>query len=315
MVARWMLALLVLLPACRSKESPPSSSSPDPGSAKLDDPRVHTFSPPDIALPAQRSFKLLSAGEAPHAILRYALASRETTFGVTTQLASRRLAGATWSERVAIPAITTSLVISAATPDRIVGRAVAAVVTGGASPETDQYVAGWSSITGRRIAIALDARGQLGPISFPDDPKGTTPTDDLAQRLLGTLVPVPEEPVGIGASWRVVTILRQRPAIVKQTATYKLVKRTGSTWTIDVDIMRLGEAQTLVDPAVPADTAIELINLVRKLHGTIEIDPTSPFGAGELAVESTMHLRIQAKARGATEEILEDTGTIRLTVH
>lgn len=260
----------------------------------------------------------MSPGEAPHAIARYALASRETTFGVITQLASRRLAGTAWGERVTLPEITTTFVMSAAARDRIVGRAVAAEVAGGATPETEQYVAGWNAIAGRRVVIALDDRGQLGKISFPDDPAGTTSeaaTDDLAQRLLGTLVPLPEEPIGVGASWRVVTILRQRPAVVKQTATYKLVKRTESAWTIDVDIARIGEAQTLLDPAIPAGTSIELVNLVRKLRGTIEIDPVAPFGVGELAVESTMHLRVQAKARGAAEEILEDTGTIRLTVH
>ncbi|MGE0395768.1 MAG: hypothetical protein AB7T06_03495 [Kofleriaceae bacterium] len=235
---------------------------------------------------------------------------------MTTRLGSRRLAGAAWSERVAHPEMTTTLVVSSAAPGRIVGRAVAAKIAGTATPDTDQYVAGWNAIAGRRVVIELDDRGQLGTISFPDDPAGTTgSTDDLAQRLLGTLVPLPEEPIGIGASWRVVTILRQRPAIVKQTATYKLVERTGSVWKIDVDIVRLGEPQTLLDPSIPAGTSIELINLVRKLKGTIEIDASAPFGVGELAVESTMHVRVQSQGQGAAEEILEDTGTIRLAVH
>lgn len=213
--------------------------------------------------------------------------------------------------------MTTTFAVSAAAPDKIVGRALAAEVAGGATPITDQYVAGWNAIADRRVSIALDDRGQLGAITFPDDPaaKPSAQTDELAQRLLGTLVPLPEEPIGAGASWRVVTVLRQRPAVVKQTATYKLVKRDAAAWTIEVEVARIGEPQTLIDPAIPADTSIELVTLVRKLRGTIVVDPTLPFGTGELAVESTMHLRVQSKGRGAAEEILEDTGTIRLSVH
>jgi hypothetical protein len=210
--------------------------------------------------------------------------------------------------------MTTTLAITSSSA-KLVARPVSAEVEG-ATPESAQYVAGWNAIADRRVTIAFDDRGQLGALGFVDDPAGAKvrELDDLTQRLLATAVPLPAEPVGVGGTWRVVTVLRQRPAIVKQTATYTLVERGERSWKIEVDIHRVGEPQTVIDPSVPEGSAIELVALVRKLRGTLVVDPTAPLGSGELAVDSSLHLRIRDPKVGEREEILEDTGTITLSV-
>lgn len=274
---------------------------------------VPAVPPPQIELPAQRSFKLLEAGKDP-APLRYALDERTASYAVTTRMSSRRLAGPTWSPRASLPAMTTTLEITSARTAPLALRPLPAVVEDGATPETREYLAGWEAIADKRVVVTFDERGQLGPLA--DAGAATRATDgaldDLTQRLLGTVVPLPVEPVGVGGSWRVVTILRQRPAVVKQTATYTLVERGEQRWKITADIQRVGEAQTVTDRSIPAGTAIEIVTLVRKLRGTIIVDPSHPLGTGELALDSSLHLRIQPSGQEVREEILEDTGTLAL---
>ncbi|MFN0251866.1 MAG: hypothetical protein ACKV2T_33625 [Kofleriaceae bacterium] len=275
---------------------------------------IRTFPQPEIELPAQRSFKLLQAGK-DAAPLRYVLADRTASYAAITRLSSRRLAGAQASPYASLPPMTTTLAITTSGKATLVARPVVAEVET-PTPESTQYLAGWNAIADRRVTIALDDRGQLGTLGFVDDPTGAKirELDDLTQRLLAIAVPLPAEPVGVGGSWRVTTVLRQRPAIVKQTATYTLVERGDRSWKIDVEIQRVGEPQTVIDASVPAGTAIELVALVRKLRGTLVVDPAAPLGTGELAVDSSLHLRIRDPKLGEREEILEDTGTITLSV-
>jgi hypothetical protein len=265
-------------------------------------------------LPEHRSFTLVAPGAEPRTQLRYAVVNGTATLAITSHLASRQLVGGKWSERVTLPAMTTAFGVTLA-PGKLVARVMPAKVDDAITPQAEQYLAPWRAIEGRRIALDVDARGKLGRVTFPDDPTGAkseVAIDDITQRLLATFVPLPEEAVGIGASWRVVTILRQRPVIVKQTAIYKLVAKTSAGWKIEVDLQRVGESQTIIDPSVPPDTVVELVSLVRTLKGTLAVDAATALPAGKLAVESTMHLRLDSKTGGPAEQIFEDTGSIEL---
>src|SRR5690606_33184804 len=135
--------------------------------------------------------------------------------------------------------VRTSLAIVGGSGGTLRARPLPGEVGGTPTPEATQYLAGWRSVEGRRVAIEVDPRGQLGQLVFADDPTGARSQegkDELAQRLLVMLVPLPDEPVGVGASWRAVTMLRQRPAIVKQTATYTLLERTSAGWKLGVEL-------------------------------------------------------------------------------
>jgi hypothetical protein len=141
-------------------------------------------------------------------------------------------------------------------------------------------------------AAAIDDRGQLGPQS-----RG----DDEAQRLLALVVQLPAEPIGVGATWRTVDVLRQRPAIVKQTATYTLLARTATTLHLGVELVRNGQPQTLDD----GGTKAELESLHRTLTGTIDVDLARPFFTGTLELDGRMHLFLDTH-----ERLFEDAGTI-----
>ena len=286
-------------------------------------PRVVAMDAPPVALPSQESFRLLSPGRGARAALRYTLAAGTTAMMARSTLRSRRLDRGAFSRPVALPAIRDGfeVAVEAARTDRVALRPVVGQAAA-ASPDADAYLAPWRTLLqGRPIALSLDDRGQVTAIQFDDDRSGATSVqarDELVQRLLSLIVPLPTEPVGTGASWRAVTILRQGPAIARQTATYTLIARGPARWKLHVKLQRIGEQQQIVDPALPRGTTAELVALFRALEGDVEVDPALPLIAGgSLAIESRLHARLQLPASAGAagkpavvEQMFEDTGKV-----
>jgi hypothetical protein len=280
---------------------------------------VHRIDAPPAALPHHEYTRLLDAGREPRAVLRYALAARTVEYRAPSTLRTRSFANQTWSAWRDLPVITDGFAVTAdADAHRpLVVRPLVAEVAG---PDawSAQYVATWRKLEGRRLAVAFDDRGQLGPVGFGDDPatsQGGSARDDVTQRLLAMTVQLPEEPIGIGGSWRVVDVLRQPPAIVKQTATYTLVERTPTTARLTVELVRNAQLQTVTDPGLPAGTDAELEALNRKLTGAIDLDLAQPLLAGTLELESRMHVKLVPPTGVAEEQLLEDAGKIAVAAH
>lgn len=311
---RWIAVLLVC--ACGSKESePPPTKLPPPEVRPPQDLGIGRLPQPAAELPKQQSFRLLDPGKGEAAALRYAVSDGEATTRIEMTLTSRTMNAGTWSERSALPPIRTALAVASTGSGQLRARALAGEIVGEATPEAQAYLAGWKASENRRLALGFDARGQLGALGFADDPTGARSReaiDDLTQRLLSIVVPVPEEPVAIGATWRVVTALYQRPVVVRQTATYTLLARTASGWKIGVDLQRIGEEQTISDPSASKDAMVDLVALVRRYKGTLEVTPDHALPTGTLEIESSMHLRVQPRTGAMVEQILEDQGTVTL---
>lgn len=312
--------VIFLVCACGSKDaSPPPAPTPTPP-IEVRPPTelgVDHLPQPAVDLPRQLSFRLLDPGKGETSTLRYQIAQAEVTTRIAMTLTSRRMDGSTWSPSQTLPEIRTALATAAIDATHLRARPLPGSVDGAASPEALAYLAGWTQSENRRLTLGLDARGQLGAITFGDDPQTThsrEAVDDLAQRLLSLVVPVPEEPIGIGASWRVVTVLTQRPVVVKQTATYTLLQRTTTGWTVKVELQRIGEEQTILDPAISSNTKVDLVALVRRYAGTLEIAPARALPTGSLEIESSMHLRLQPRTGPVGEQILEDKGTVVLSI-
>jgi hypothetical protein len=277
---------------------------------------VERLPQPVVDLPKQHSFRLLDPGKGELAALRYAVGEGEATTRIEMSLTSRHMDDGTWSATQTLPAIRTALAVASTGSGQLRARPLAGEVVGTATPEALAYLAGWKASENRRLTIGFDARGQLGAIAFADDPTGARSRDaidDLTQRLLSIVVPVPEEPVGVGASWRVVTALRQHPVVVKQTATYTLLARTAQGWKVGIDLQRIGETQTITDPAVAKDAMVDLVALVRRYKGTLEVARDRALPTGTIEIESSMHVRMQPRSGPVVEKMLEDKGTVALT--
>lgn len=293
--------------------APPQPPPPPPRTTAvaIDEPR--------IALPRQESFKLLETGKGRKATLRYAFAAGTIASTVEARLSSRHLEGADFTAPTALPAMRDGFAITIE-PDRP-GKLALRALAGEAAEKTaqaDAYLAPWRTLLqNRRITVTVDDRGGIATVAFDDDPTGARRArarDELIQRLLATIVPLPDEPVGTGASWRVVTILRQGPAYAKQTATYTLSSRSAAGWKLHVKLQRVGEEQRIADPSLPSGTTADLLALFRALEGDVEVDPRYPLIAGgSLAIESRLHVKLQPAGQAAIEHLFEDTGTVRFS--
>lgn len=277
------------------------------------------MAPPKIDLPRLESFQLLDAGQGTRTVLRYQLAAGTSSFLAETTLSSRHLEHGAFSPPVKLPAIRDgfAITVSADQPGRLALRALPGEAQA-ASPDADAYLASWrKQLENRRMTVTLDARGQVATVGFNDDPTGTRSAqarDDLIQRLLSTIVPLPVEPVGAGARWRVVTILKQGPAFAKQTATYTLAA-PGTAWKVHVKLQRVAEEQRLEDPALPAGTTADLLAMFRAFEGDVEVDPAhAMITRGTLTIESRLHVKLTAAGQpAAQEQLFEDTGSVALS--
>lgn len=277
-----LATLAVLLAACRADE--PKPQDPEARKQQLVERAIHRIDAPPAVLPHHEYTRLLDAGTGPVELLRYALAPGTTTTHIASQVRSRTFAEHAWSAWTSAPA-TDGFAITVADPQRPLAIRMA----------------------DRILFATLDDRGRLGPVAFAD---GAGETTDATQRLLALVVQLPAEPVGIGAKWRAVDVLRQRPAIVKQTTTYTLLARTATTLRLGVEIVRNGQPQTVTDAALPAGTDAELVTLHRSLTGTLEVDLGRPVPAGTLALDARMHVKLAPPSGGVQEQMFEDTGTI-----
>jgi hypothetical protein len=317
-----VLALTSLV-ACKdttAKPAIPRDAAPvGPRVVQVAPPTTIVMAAPAIDLPRLESFQLLDAGAGPRAVLRYQLAAGARSFLAQTTLSSRHLEQGAFTAPARLPAIRDGFAITVAAEHA--GQLALRALPGEAataSAEADAYLASWRKLLqNRRMTATVDDRGQVATLGFNDDPTGTRSAqarDDLAQRLLSTIVPLPAEPVGAGARWRVVTILKQGPAFAKQTATYTLIA-PGAVWRVHVKLQRVAEEQRLEDPALPAGTTADLIAMFRAFEGDVEVDPTQAMiTRGTLTIESRLHVKLTAAGQpAAQEQLFEDTGSVVLS--
>jgi len=313
-------------PTSTSAAPPPASRDPGTGSATgaaarsappaapaVESTRVIVLDAPKIDLPKQESFTLLGAGTGKKAALRYALAAGNFALVAETQLSSRHLGDHGFTAPAALPAIRDGFTVTT-TRGQLALRALPGQPAA-ASRDADAYLTSWRTLLqDRRMTVAIDDRGQFTTIAFLDDPaapRNAQAKDELVQRLASTTVPLPVEPVGTGASWRVVTILRQGLAYAKQTATYTLLSTGPAGWKLHVKLQRVAEEQSIADPSLPAGVTADLLAMFRLLEGDVELGPQHPLvTGGALTIESRMHVRLQAGKQPPTEQMFEDSGTV-----
>ncbi|MEO8705760.1 MAG: hypothetical protein ABI867_37360 [Kofleriaceae bacterium] len=325
-----LICSVLALVACNNttpKVEPSGSGSATPGSAAPEtSPTVKHYNPemvrmeaPPIELPKQEAFLLRDAGKGTKAPLRYALAPGVIEYRTETRLATRQLDKGAFSATTKLPAMTDGFAITVTAGQPLALRALVAEIAGTKTdPVAEQYIASWrAKLQNRRIAVTTDPQGQFSTITFNDDPanqRSLAAKDELVQRLLAVMIPVPTEAVGTGAKWQVTTVLRQGPLYIKQTGTYTLVERTPAKWKLHVKLLRVGEEQTVSDAALPKGASVDLIALFRLLEGDVEVDPTRPlFATGTFTVESRLHAKVKMPGQETAEQFTEDTGTIRFT--
>jgi hypothetical protein len=278
---------------------------------------------PAIELPLRESFTVQDAGEAPRQRYRYQLAAPARRYALTATLRARALTEETPADAAAaaVPPFRESFVVEPAPGGRLYWLGEPPHVEAASEAEAATaapYVQRWKALlAGRRATFELDERAMPERLTFAEDPLGTASRperDELAQRLLGLAVPLPAEPIGRGARWTAVTVLRQGLGVVKQTARYRLLEAGDGRLEIAVELRRVGEEQRISSAELPAGAVMELVAMFREVAGEVELDLTAPLPiAGALTLEARTHQRLRLPDQPASEVITEDTGALQLT--
>lgn len=322
--------------ACKSRESVDTKKTEQPVTEddrrslslkKFTAKREHKNFQKQPKLPKLLATKLLEAGAEPRAELRYRLDDKERAFTVTAKVETRDFADGRWSQWMALPAATIGLGIRRSGADNALWvldlRGLPAAIgegpgDGAARAALDGFLERYRSFLERRRAqLPLTDRGRPGSPSLSPDARMSKDSahisTEFTQILLESVVPLPEEAVGVGARWQVVSLLYRGRSAVKQTAEYQLVRAADNRLTLQVQITQVGEHQVIDAPELPAGHTAELVALFFRIAGEVELDlglaPT-PI-SGELTTETRVHGRM-VSARGRQDHSIESRGTLVL---
>ena len=336
---RWdLLTTAIVLSVCASSCGKRSKASADDASVAApiapSKPRSVLLDPtfrkealgPSVELPKVEKTTLVTPGAAPRVALRYAmLGETKHAFVVATTVKTRELSRGVWTDRVAVPEVRIGLELTHPKPSatertRVFARGLApeiAASTPDGARAAEQAIARYRALVeGKRATIESDARGlppkvTIAGLAAGDD--GAATARELETMLAQAMVPLPEEPIGVGAKWSVVMMVNRGDAVVKQTATYELESIDGTRLTIAEHIKQVGEHQMSVSADLPEGVTSELVALFWELRGTVTIDTSviTPV-QGALSVELRAHGRLVHPSQ-TYDHFTESTGTVALS--
>ena len=289
--------VLVALFGCRDKTPRPDPGPPEPTPANKADAATSVFVPDLVRI------ALLDSGAAPREPLRYQLRVGDKQI-VTLRLrhkATNRLRAAAPTEMI-VPAIKLVFhveVVEAKRGDSVryrfdLAESALTDLSGADKRLVKTASAMLKTAQGIRGSAVVDSRGIIrdGTIDIPGtvDPSMRVMVDSIRSSMEQLTVPLPAEPVGIGARWELSQTLVQGGTAVEQSTIFELKKRdTGATEIVELvgAIEQIGERQ---DIPLPGFEYAEMLSLTAKGKSNVTVV------AARLAPEkSTTSLRSESQ--------------------
>ena len=162
-------------------------------------------------------------------------------------------------------------------------------------PNSDAMAAELMPLQGLTGVEIVDARGRNLYLSY-DIPEGVSPTtrasiERMQDTMKQVLPPFPEEPVAVGARWRVESEIRNQ-IVMQQVQDFQLVEREGDRIVLQVTTTQSAQPQAMEVPQ-PGVRA-QLVSLVGAGTGRTEIDLTRLVPSGLADVRVELHSEITA---------------------
>ncbi|MEM1414286.1 MAG: hypothetical protein AAGH15_05280 [Myxococcota bacterium] len=303
--------LALLLAACGGA----TASAPAPVApvtvATLEVPPDKAVVPPEV--------RLISAGEAPHAPLRFrpekGLTQRlrmEMDMTMETQVVGG------FPQRIEAPT-TTSVLRQAVTDVAADGTfrlefGIESIEVGGDGPLRAAMIEALEPLTTMQGWSIGDARGRVLGLDFRlagDVPATAQQSLDSIRDALRQMLPsLPEEPVGVGAEWEVVQPFVTSALTFEQTARFRLLRREGDRVELAVTIAQRAEPQPLQSPQPgmsvrlesfqgggEATTAYELGGRFLRSETHVLIEMQSVVSAGAQTAQSQVRMETNARVQ------------------
>lgn len=150
-------------------------------------------------------------------------------------------------------------------------------------------------------SMTLDARGALRDSSLNLDglaPAARQQVESMATSMEQMTVPLPEEAVGVGATWNVAQTISQNGLTVMQNTTFTLVERTAQGARMNVAVTQTAAPQQLQDPSLPPGATVTA-GLQSTGTGTMALRFDSLVPTSSLRLDMAMEMQM-AMGAGAT---------------
>jgi len=254
-------------------------------------------------------FKLLEAGEAPLRALRYRLAAGSTHQLVMTLRMSLGVEidgrGAPVQRAPAMRMVFDCKVTEAdpagARFDFGLADPPELFETEGIPPAVlEPMKKSLASLSAIRGHVAMTSRGvvkeaniQVGPGL---DKSAEQMVQSMRQSMEQTSVPLPEEPVGVGARWKMLHRVQAGGVIVYQVAEFKFIRFEGPVATLAVVFEQFAPRQEMALAAGAGARAV-LTSMQGHGEGHLAVDLTSPVPRSSAEFDTTLRMNIQQQDR------------------
>jgi hypothetical protein len=245
-----------------------------------------------LGLDTPPSIELLEDGKAPRNELRarFEPALRQTLH-VQTEWVMEIGVGPAHRAKAPVQAVTFEIETEARGPDstgttRFVLRVAKVTVKPieGARPHEVEEAEALRGLTG---TFSVTASGIVRELDIPSPPNATGVTYDMIDHIARSLrlasLPLPEQPVGAGAKWRVTEVIEERGVRTKQSSTYELLSVDGTRLDAKMTSGQNTPKQRFSPPGDPNDRVYELLDaqFEGEGSGTWQLGQLAPRSASE----------------------------------
>ncbi len=147
-------------------------------------------------------------------------------------------------------------------------------------------------IVGLQATFTMTPQGQVLE-SVVDVPSGLDATiatlvDQLSQQANQLSVPLPEEPVGVGARWKAEMTVTLSGITLEQTAEYELLSRKGNRFEVAVTLEQHADDQTFEDPTSGSEVHLFSSDGQGDGHTTFDLTRLAP-------TKADAHVKVRQK--------------------
>ena len=126
------------------------------------------------------------------------------------------------------------------------------------------------------------------------DPNIQAARDIMKAWMNGMSSPLPEEPVGVGAKWKVIQLIESNGMNVKQTSVHTLKEINGKTFEITIEQAQTADAQELKTPGVLTGTTTKLLSLDSSGTGRMQFISSALFPFLSMKSDSKIGMEVTA---------------------
>ena len=175
-----------------------------------------------------------------------------------------------------------------------------------------QMNAQFSLIQGIQLIESVTTQGEVTSLQLKD-PSQINPAvlgmiQSLKDGMTNAFVPLPQEPVGIGAQWKSSNTIVATGMSITQTNEVELLSLNGTKAEVKMTFTQSAPSQELKDPRLPPEAKIELLKLVGGGSGKMTFDLAKVIVDGMVDLKMNVETKVSGPMVPAPQTTKAETG-------